>query len=99
MHHTKCNLCTLQENCIMQSSGMTLPNRRRRPVPCTPRPWLTRMEGECAFPVDGDGWTLRACCNQSGAGTYCRAHAARMKGPPAPPIDVLEREIAALLEF
>ncbi|HEV2366227.1 MAG TPA: hypothetical protein VGS12_18765 [Caulobacteraceae bacterium] len=41
-----------------------------------PRPWLTRREGECAFPVAGRGMRVLSCCNACGAARYCPAHAA-----------------------
>jgi hypothetical protein len=62
------------------------------------RPWLTREKGECAFPVAGEGMHLQACCNPCGAATYCPPHAAAMRGPRAPPVTDLEREILRLLE-
>jgi hypothetical protein len=71
---------------------------RRRPIALQPRPWLTREAGECAFPIDGRGVAVRACCNPSGPGIYCPPHAAIMRGPAAPPTRDLEREILALLE-
>ncbi|MGI9169767.1 MAG: hypothetical protein ACR2FH_06250 [Caulobacteraceae bacterium] len=46
-----------------------------------PRPWLDRESGECAFPVDGEGWTLRACCNPCGKRAYCAAHHALSHRP------------------
>ncbi len=66
-----------------------LPSFRARPLPPAPpvgiarapRPWLTRAAGECAFPVDGEGWTTRACCNPRAGGAYCAAHRARMFRP------------------
>ncbi len=62
------------------------------------RPWLTREPGECAFPVEGEGARLRACCNPCGSATYCLPHALAMRGPRAPPVADLEREILLLLE-
>jgi hypothetical protein len=49
----------------------------------TPRLWLARADGECAFPVDGEGWRTRSCCNPCGAEVYCPAHAALMRRPRA----------------
>lgn len=68
-------------------------------VALAPRPWLTRIRGECAFPVDGEGLAVRSCCNPTfgAADVYCPAHAEIMRGPTPPPIDALEREILALL--
>ncbi len=67
-------------------------------VALRPRPWLTREKGECAFPVGGEGMTLQSCCNPCAGSTYCRPHAAAMRGPRAPPIAELERDIMRLLE-
>ncbi len=66
-----------------------LPSFHARPLPPAPpveiagapRPWLTRFAGECAFPVDGEGWTTRACCNPCAGAVYCPAHLARMFRP------------------
>jgi hypothetical protein len=63
-----------------------------------PRPWLSRESGECAYPVEGAGLRLQACCNPCGGATYCPPHAAAMRGPPALPIEELEREIFRLLD-
>jgi len=67
---------------------------RDTPPPCpialAPRPWLERRDGECAFPVDGESWLTRSCCNPCGAATYCQTHAAVMRGRAAPPIEELE---------
>ena len=41
----------------------------------SPRPWLTRAAGECAFPVGGDGDALLSCCAAvSGGSAYCPTH-------------------------
>jgi GcrA cell cycle regulator len=41
----------------------------------TPRPWLTREFGECAFPVDGEGAATLSCCAPVRRGSvYCAAH-------------------------
>ena len=61
----------------------SLPDRPLPPDPPVeiaraPRPWLSRVAGECAFPVDGEGWTTRSCCNPCGGRGYCAAHLARM---------------------
>lgn len=50
-------------------------------IALSPRPWLSRRQGECAFPVDGEGHTVRSCCNPCGPGAYCPAHQAAMRGP------------------
>jgi hypothetical protein len=71
---------------------------RRATVPCAPRPWLTREPGECAFPVDGAGVTMRACCNPCAGDDYCPAHAAAMRTPPATSAADFEREVIGFLE-
>ena len=76
---------------------MTLPIHRPA-LAFAPRPWMTREKGECAFPVDGEGVSTRSCCNPSGGGIYCAAHAAAMRGPRTSSADELEREIVAFLE-
>jgi hypothetical protein len=62
-----------------------------------PRPWLTRGAGECAFPVDGEGSTTRACCNPCGADAYCPDHRAVTRGPRSPSFDELERALRPYL--
>ncbi|HEY2177035.1 MAG TPA: hypothetical protein VGH15_00510 [Caulobacteraceae bacterium] len=72
-------------------------SRHHLSVVCYPRHWLSRLPGECAFPVDGDGPHLRSCCNPCmAASPYCRGHRRRMKGPEAPPIEELEAELREL---
>jgi len=63
------------------------------PIAIAPRPWLTRAFGECAFPVDGESWTTRSCCNPTGGETYCSMHRRLMRGPVAPPIERLEHDL------
>ncbi|MDB5447224.1 MAG: GcrA cell cycle regulator [Phenylobacterium sp.] len=57
-----------------------------RPLAGTaPRPWLCREAGECAFPVDGDGEAVVACCAPAGfRSAYCPAHHAIVFRPAAP---------------
>jgi hypothetical protein len=69
-----------------------------RPIACNPRPWLSRLDGECAFPVDGEGPGMRACCNPCATASYCAPHAAAMREPAIPSADEFEREIMAFLE-
>jgi GcrA cell cycle regulator len=41
----------------------------------TPRHWLSREAGECAFPVGGDGAELLSCCAPARSrSAYCGAH-------------------------
>lgn len=54
---------------------------RSTAVPCTPKPWMQREAGECAFPVRGDGEAVISCCAPSGSQTYCAAHTAQMYAP------------------
>lgn len=46
------------------------------PAGCNPKPWLDRLAGECAFPVEGDGEAVISCCAPSGGQVYCQAHVA-----------------------
>jgi len=46
-----------------------------------PRPWLDRAVGQCAFPIDGDDWLTRACCNPCDGSGYCPDHRALMLRP------------------
>ena len=76
----------------------------RLPLPITPanlarspRPWLTRRPGECAFPVDGKEARTRSCCNPCGRATYCAAHRAVMRGPRAPSPDDMLRDLARII--
>jgi hypothetical protein len=81
------------------------PSLRARPLPAAPpveiakapRPWLSLEAGQCAFPVDGEGWTTRACCNPCGADTYCSDHRAVTRGPASPSFDELERALRPYL--
>jgi hypothetical protein len=50
-------------------------------IALAPRPWLTRTEGECAFPVDGESWATRSCCNPCGDDDYCAVHMALARIP------------------
>ena len=51
----------------------------------TPRPWLTREFGECAFPVGGDGDQLMSCCAPVKARSgYCPTHHAVAFRPVSP---------------
>ena len=43
-----------------------------------PRHWLTRLLGECAWPVSGEGASTLSCCAPTNGATYCAAHAALM---------------------
>jgi hypothetical protein len=82
-----------------------LPSLRARPLPAAPpveiahapRPWLTRGAGECAFPVDGERWATRACCNPCGADAYCPGHRAVTRGARSPSFDELERSLRPYL--
>ena len=65
-------------------------------IAASPRPWIERRRGECAFPVSGHGWRVRSCCNPCASETYCPSHAAIMRGPPAAPLDELEGILTAL---
>lgn len=71
---------------------------RRPTIANAPTPWLTRLKGECAYPVGGEGMATRSCCNPCGAGAYCPAHAAAMRGPATLSATDYEREIMRFLE-
>jgi hypothetical protein len=75
---------------------MTFPSRRPK-LAQAPRPWLTRLKGECAFPVDGAGVAALSCCNPCGAAIYCPPHVAAMRGPPVSSIADLEQEVMRFL--
>lgn len=64
----------------------------------TARPWLTRRSGECAFPIKGEGWTLRSCCRPAGLRGYCQRHEAIMRGPSSSSAEDLERDVLSYLE-
>jgi hypothetical protein len=40
----------------------------------TARPWITRVFGECAFPVGGEGADTLSCCAGTGGESYCAHH-------------------------
>lgn len=77
-----------------QSSG---PRDFEDGIAVAPRPWLSRSNGECAFPVDGDGWTVRSCCNRCHGFDYCEGHRAVMRGPSAAPAAQMERSLRRIL--
>jgi GcrA cell cycle regulator len=56
------------------------------PLPgTTPRPWLSRTFGECAFPVGGEGVELMSCCAKvKPRSSYCPAHHAIAFRPLSP---------------
>lgn len=67
--------------------GPSLPLPPQTPVLCSPRPWLTREKGECAYPVAGEGVGVLSCCNASGRRLYCQAHDKAVHRKPCPPPD------------
>jgi len=51
----------------------------------SPRPWLTREAGECAFPVGDDSGEAVSCCAAvQGRSAYCAAHHAIVFRPMSP---------------
>lgn len=63
------------------------------PVLCAPRPWLSRLDHECAYPVAGEGRDVLACCNTPVRGGYCAGHRAAMFRKPRGSLDsVLKTE-------
>ena len=65
---------------------------------CQPRPWLTREDGECAFPSGGSGADTLSCCRPCVPGKqYCAEHRRRMKGPRAKSVAELLHEYARFL--
>ncbi len=77
-------ICNLSAMPYVAKCHPSLPVRPLPPTPPTamalrPRPWLSRLPGECAFPVDGEGWTTRACCNPCGSRAYCEPHLALIR--------------------
>lgn len=50
-----------------------------------PKPWLDREKGMCAFPVEGDGWNVRSCCEPVSKGAYCAEHYAVIYKPTKQP--------------
>ncbi len=92
----KCNFMALQINCVVQLFCV-MQNIRDLHIARTPRPWLTRAEGECAFPVGGEGAGLSSCCNPSGAATYCPAHQAAMRGPSVSSAEAYTEAVLAWL--
>jgi hypothetical protein len=54
-----------------------------------PRPWLTRAAGECAWPIDGEGWRTRSCCNPCPGEDYCPAHKDKLFRPATPIAEVI----------
>ncbi|CAN7415023.1 hypothetical protein LJR225_002656 [Phenylobacterium sp. LjRoot225] len=63
------------------------------PLPgTTPRPWLSRDFGECAFPVGGDGDALVSCCAAARPRSgYCPAHHAIVFKAVAPAVLAAEQ--------
>jgi len=66
------------------------------PLPgTTPRNWLSRGFGECAYPVGGDGEALMSCCAPAKArSAYCPAHHAIAFRAVSPAARVAERRWA-----
>ena len=77
------------------------PKLSERPLPQqasvlrSPRPWLSREDNECAYPVAGDGAMVLSCCNRAGRSGYCQAHRDAIVGRP--PGLSLEVELADVL--
>ena len=61
------------------------PLPRQTPVLCSPRPWLSREDWECAYPVAGEGVSTLSCCNTPVRRGYCAAHRAAVIRTPARP--------------
>ena len=60
------------------------------PLPgSTPRPWIMRERGECAWPVRGFGEQTASCCLPicEKRAVYCPGHMALMRREPWPPAD------------
>jgi hypothetical protein len=72
--------------------------RRRPAIAHAPRPWLSRLKGECAYPAEGEGVATQSCCNPCGQALYCFRHARIMRGPACSAADDYEREIMRFLE-
>lgn len=53
------------------------------PPPATAKPWLQRQDGECCFPVSGDGATTLFCCAAADRRGYCTDHRAVLYGKKA----------------
>ncbi|HEX7759114.1 MAG TPA: GcrA family cell cycle regulator [Caulobacteraceae bacterium] len=62
------------------------PLPQQTPVLCSPRPWLTREDWECAYPVAGEGVSTLSCCNTPARRGYCAAHRAVMVRWPLGPL-------------
>jgi len=65
-------------------------------IAVAPRPWLSRQPGECAFPVDGCGQSMRSCCNPCGGAIYCPAHRRIATVRTTAPIDLVLKELLDL---
>lgn len=68
------------------------------PVLCAPRPWLSREDHECAYPVAGEGQGVLSCCNTPVRRGYCEGHRAAMfrtpRGSLAWVLNVEDRRVA-----
>lgn len=73
-----------------------MPRRPIRNIAASPRSWLTRKPGECAFPVDGEGWRVRSCCNPCAGDVYCKAHRRLARSARAAPIEAMVDELRLL---
>lgn len=60
-----------------------LPVLRGPSLAIEPRPWLTRLFGECAYPVDGEGAETRSCCAPCAGARYCGQHHKLMYAKPS----------------
>src|SRR5579859_2183237 len=91
------NFCLYVTIAICNHYPMTFASRRPA-VAHAPRPWLSRLKGECAYPVEGEGTATQSCCNPSGSAVYCSRHARAVRGPAIPSVSDYEREIMRFLE-
>lgn len=67
-----------------QPAARALPQQTMIEV-TTARPWITRVFGECAFPVAGENADVMSCCGEvGGGGSYCEDHRKIVYSPRQP---------------
>lgn len=78
------SLATVVRNLAARKPDKPLPAPKATgEIASTPKPWIERAFGECAYPVTGRGFETQSCCNPTAGATYCKAHRKVMYAKPA----------------
>jgi hypothetical protein len=71
------------------------PLPQQTPVLCSPRPWMSREDWECAYPVAGEAASALSCCNTPTVRGYCHAHRNAMFRKPRESLLLVAQAVAA----